>query len=101
MALLAQKFLNCVVAIGGPKKDGNEISWKATGFLYGNCVGAATSANKGYNYEIFLVTNRHVLKGKEKNFLRFNPKGGEEGKQSGYASGEIFGRVTVLVRTRG
>jgi len=79
MALLAPKFLDCVVAIGYQTVE-NKTSWNATGFLYGNCVGEATPPEKGYEYETFLVTNRHVLEDMEKIILRFNPKGKEAAK---------------------
>lgn len=79
MALLAPKYLNCVVAMGSQNFN-DEPTWTATGFLYGNCIGEATPPEEGYSYELYLVTNRHVLKGKEKFIVRFNPKGKEKAK---------------------
>ena len=61
MALIPPKFLNTVVALGGPSQDG-EVQYTATGFLYGYPTGQ-TDDNGDTRYWVFLVTNRHVFQG--------------------------------------
>jgi hypothetical protein len=66
MALLPPSFLDAVVAIGVPGTTGT--SWVGTGFLYGVPVG------KDGAYELFLVSNKHVFRGKQECVLRFNSR---------------------------
>ena len=74
MALIAPKYLNCVVAIGQDNKEGG-IHWMGTGFLFGyHLPGEKYQANV---YSIYLVSNKHVLKGQNNVYLRFNPQGGK------------------------
>lgn len=70
MALLAPKFLDCVVAIGFPISD-ESIRWAATGFFLGRFAGNDEEGRK--QYRVFLVTNRHVFEGKNLAKVRFNP----------------------------
>lgn len=74
MALIAPKYLDCVVAIG--KDDGNGgVHWMGTGFLFGyKLPGREYEENV---YSIFLVSNKHVLGGQSYVYLRFNPQGGQ------------------------
>ena len=59
MALIPPDFLNTVVALGVPLKDGS-LEYYATGFLYGHPTG--TTDKKGAKqFRIYLVTNRHVF----------------------------------------
>jgi S1-C subfamily serine protease len=70
MALVPPFFLDCIVAIGLITDTGTQ--WNASGFLYGEFL--ETSGDKK-RYEIYLVTNRHVVESKEKQLvLRFNPE---------------------------
>ncbi len=70
MALIPPFFLDCVVAIGFTRQDGS-IGYGATGFLHGDALpkeqGDAVSI-----YRLYLITNRHVLEGHKRVFLRFN-----------------------------
>ena len=74
MALIPTKFLNCVVAIG--KDDGKGgIFWMGTGFLFGYRL---PDRQYGENiYSVYLVSNKHVLKGQQYIYIRFNPQGGK------------------------
>ena len=71
MALIPPFFLDCVVAIGFKNSDGLK-SWIGTGFLIGRFF---RQRDEGLNdYHIFLVTNKHVLEGKNSVVVRFNPQ---------------------------
>ena len=71
MALIPPFFLDCVVAIGVKNSDGLK-SWIGTGFLIGRFF---RQRDEGLNdYHIFLVTNKHVLEGKNSVVVRFNPQ---------------------------
>ena len=59
MALIPPDFLNTVVALGAPSKDGS-VEYYATGFLYGYPAGT-TDENGAEQFRIYLVTNRHVF----------------------------------------
>jgi S1-C subfamily serine protease len=78
MALIPPFFLDCVVAIGEVRVDGNR-SWIATGFVYGHLV-KRESAEKA-SYRTYLVTNRHVVEGRKQLMVRFNPKGNSPAKE--------------------
>ena len=82
MALIPPGFLNTVVALGSPSKDG-EMQYTATGFLYGYPSGA-TDENGVKKYWIYLVTNRHVFEKASKQVTslhaRFNRPMGAESK---------------------
>lgn len=75
MALIPPDFINAVVAIGFPGKDGHP-RWAATGFLYGRRASSSQPI-----YTVALVTNRHVFHGQPKACLRFNPRGREAAKE--------------------
>lgn len=77
MALIPRFFLDCVVAIGVPWRK-KQIRWIASGFLYGDFW---KIENEQKIYHIYLITNRHVLKGRKRVLLRFNPTGKEVAKQ--------------------
>src|ERR1700730_18109761 len=72
MALIPPFFLDCVVAIGFAKED--EVCYTATGFLLGHLVENAAQV-EDRKYRTYLVTNRHVLTGKNVLKLRFNSSG--------------------------
>ncbi|AZI55623.1 serine protease [Epilithonimonas vandammei] len=70
MALIPPFFLDCVVGIG--IINNSKKQWIGTGFLYGNYIEKNT---EGQNlYEVFLVTNKHVINDLSKIILRFNPQ---------------------------
>ncbi len=59
MALIPPGYLNTVVALGSPSKEG-AMQFTATGFLYGYPTGE-TNENGAKMYRVYLVTNRHVF----------------------------------------
>lgn len=69
MALIPPFYLDCVVAIGTTDADGNH-RWVASGFLYG----VRLPEGKPRTYQVYLVTNRHVLAELPRAYLRFNPQ---------------------------
>lgn len=77
MSLIPPFFLDAVVAVGWPDKDGKP-SYVATGFLFGDLA-----ETKGANsiYRVFLVTNRHVFEGKAMAWLRFNQEGDQAARE--------------------
>lgn len=77
MALIPPFFIDCVVAIGSRNPNG-EKRWIGTGFLVGRYHKEVPAEKK--NYHLFLVTNKHVLKGVESILVRFNPKTEEPAK---------------------
>jgi len=92
MALVSADFLNCVVAIGLGKQDRpSTYQWAATGFLVGRLIGEIEEdgiPKKQYN--IYLVTNRHVFAhfedvGDESFIVGFNPQSAEKGSLKIYS----------------
>ncbi|MCI0478125.1 MAG: serine protease [Anaerolineales bacterium] len=75
MALIPPFFTDCVVAIGTDDAEG-ERRWIASGFLYG--VPTNTRARE---YQVYLVTNRHVLAGLDKAYLRCNPQADKRARE--------------------
>jgi hypothetical protein len=71
MAVLPPFFLDTVAAIGRNREDGS-IGWTASGFLYGQFVRADGNQR---TYEVYLVTNRHVLDGQRSIVVRFGSDG--------------------------
>lgn len=69
MALIPPFFLDSVVAIGVDSPD-ERRAWVGTGFLYGRLLSAEGATRK---HNVFLVTNKHVLDGKQVVWIRFNP----------------------------
>lgn len=74
MALIPPFFLDCIVAVGFPSETG-EPRYAATGFLYGQFMEQASPDKK--TYQVFFVTNRHVVEDAKTAYLRFNPEGNE------------------------
>lgn len=69
MALLPPHYLDTVVAIGtGP--DPSQRRWVATGFIYGKLIRIENDNNK--RYQLWLITNKHVLGGLKEVFIKFN-----------------------------
>jgi len=81
MALIPSFYPNCVVAIGRDGASGS-VEWMGTGFLYAYHIGDDAEGKPQYNG--FLVTNRHVLEGESRIYVRFNPQvAAEPAKQDG------------------
>ena len=70
MALLPPAFLDSVVAIGIGDTE-TERDWIGTGFLVGSLV-KANKAQAEKSYRIWLITNKHVLRGLRKIYVKFN-----------------------------
>jgi S1-C subfamily serine protease len=77
MALIPPFFLDCVVAIGFPDENGKP-QYVATGFLYGKFI---ERVEESRSYQVFLVTNKHVVNGKKSGYLRFNPEADEPAQE--------------------
>lgn len=72
MALIPPFFTDAVVAIGYIQSD-QKIIWGASGFFYFHTL-------KGDSGRVYLITNKHVLEGKDQIFLRLNPKAATQPK---------------------
>lgn len=68
MALIPPFFSDCVVAIGMDDDTGKR-HWIASGFLYG-----VSTETRARDYQVYLVTNRHVLMNLDDAYLRCNPQ---------------------------
>lgn len=68
MALLPPFFLDTVVAIG-VGDDPLKRQWIGTGFVYGDLLGANGDKR---NYRLWVITNKHVVTGLKKMFIKFN-----------------------------
>jgi hypothetical protein len=77
MALIPPFFLDCVVAIGFDSPNG-ERRYAATGFLYGKLL---KQEGDKKNYQVFLVTNKHVVEDANLAWLRFNPEADEPARE--------------------
>lgn len=75
MALIPPFFIDCVVAIGKRNPDG-KVSWIASGFFYGFLVKKVDDVNDR-EWTVYLVTNKHVLRGQADLVIRVNPGGAE------------------------
>lgn len=75
MALIPPFFIDAVVAIGYENQKQDNIFWGASGFFYLYPL----KKDKG---RVYLITNKHVVDGQKKIFLRINPKA--SGKPKGY-----------------
>jgi hypothetical protein len=69
MALLPAAFLDAVTAIG-VGDDPKRRRWIGTGFLYGRFEKKIDEQTKTYN--VFLITNKHVVESLPKIYLKFN-----------------------------
>jgi S1-C subfamily serine protease len=78
MALLPPFFLNSVTAIGLRTSD-TEVSYGATGFLFGKLTREGPEPADRL-YHVYLVTNRHVFEDHKSAVLRFNPSAGAPAK---------------------
>lgn len=80
MAMIPPFFMDCVVAIG-VDDPGGKRSWVASGFLYGERTTVKETA-RTKAYRVYLITNRHVLEGWKRVYLRFNPQSDEPAVES-------------------
>ncbi len=80
MALFSTTHLDCVVAIGKTDPDG-KTQWFASGFLMGRFIKKRDDTTSSYN--VYLVTNRHVVDGLKSIQLRFNPKAASSAAELG------------------
>lgn len=69
MALIFPGYLDVVVALGAPSDDGTP-QYNATGFLCGYLAHENSDGSRAY--WVYLVTNRHVVQGRDKLLVRFN-----------------------------
>src|ERR1700674_3651535 len=75
-AMLPPSFIDSVVAIGhNEQAPGGPATWitEASGFFYGYLVQEDPDPTKR-RYEIYLITNRHVIQNHAVIFFRLNPK---------------------------
>ena len=75
-ALIPPFFINSVVAIGHPESNPDGVqTWvtEGSGFFYGFLVQDDPDPQKR-RYEIYLITNRHVIQNHNIVFIRLNPK---------------------------
>jgi hypothetical protein len=72
MALIPPFFSDCVVAIGVPGGRGKP-RWVASGFFFGEEIHNKAKGSNEKQYQVFLVTNKHVLKGNTLIYIRVNP----------------------------
>jgi S1-C subfamily serine protease len=79
MALIPPFFLDCVTAIGRRRANG-EITYHATGFLYGRFRQKDPTDGTRLHFGVYLVTNRHVFAGQLAAVVRFNPPAGQPGR---------------------
>ena len=70
MALIPPYYVDTVVAIG--TQVNGQTSWVGTGFLFGDLVEKTPDDSNRYN--VYLVTNKHVIKDYNSIVVRFNPK---------------------------
>ena len=70
MAVLPPFMRDTVVAIG-IDRDKDERRWVGTGFLYGTPI-PNHSEGSDTLYKVWLVTNKHVLRGLKQAYLKFN-----------------------------
>ena len=70
MALLPPEYMDAVVALGVQDSDG-VFQGTATGFIYGHPIGKFDEKGEPL-FELFLVTNRHVVESVETLAVRFN-----------------------------
>lgn len=70
MTLLPPEFLNTVVGIG-IKENSKPEQWIGTGFIFGNLVDHNREVGKK-SYQLWLITNKHVLEGQKEIIIKFN-----------------------------
>jgi hypothetical protein len=78
MALLPPFYLDSVVAIG-VGDDVTKRQWIGTGFIYGNLI-ARAKPDSGKRYNLWLVTNKHVLASLHAVYVKLNSAGDPNSK---------------------
>lgn len=76
MALIPPNFIDCVVAIGTVLEG--QTKWVGTGFLFGKLFKKTPDSLNKYN--VYIVTNKHVLKNLDQILVRFNPQTAQSAK---------------------
>lgn len=78
MSLIPRYFLDTVAAVGVPgAADNEEVRYFATAFLFGH---PGPSPTKPASYLVFVVTNRHVVEGERRVWIRFRAPAGKRPK---------------------
>lgn len=91
MALIPNQFIDAVVAIGVATDSPGAPQWIGTGFLVGRLV----SKGEGQRgYQLFLVTNKHVLAGKQSILFRFSLEESGQAKDFRYSLTNSGGNST-------
>lgn len=72
MALLPNFFKDAVVGICSVGSNKEEKFCIGTGFLVGDCININEKDLSKRLYRVYLITNKHVVKNKEKIYVRFN-----------------------------
>lgn len=88
MALIPPFFLHTVVAIGNRDAAG-DVSWGATGFMLGTPIVGSDNL-----YDVYLVTNRHVVATLDKPVIRMNPVGPDSARIIDISVRDIDGNLT-------
>lgn len=76
MALIPPFYIDCVVAIGTIVQG--QQRWIGTGFLFGDLFEKTEDEKNRYN--VYLVTNKHVLANLDLILVRFNPQNDQSAK---------------------
>jgi S1-C subfamily serine protease len=74
--MIPPHYLDCTVAIG--KVEDGKKHWIGTGFLVGKYIESLKSGKT--SYQLFLVTNKHVLAGSSAVILKFNSRNDQPSK---------------------
>ena len=78
MSLIPSYFLDTVAALGTPAAaGGDDIRYFATAFVFGY---PGSPSTKPVSYWVFVVTNRHVVKGQDQMWIRFHAPAGQRPK---------------------
>jgi hypothetical protein len=78
MAYIPPAFLDTVVAIG-TEDDSKNRHWIGTGFLFGKFLNKKPDSEESL-YEVWLITNKHVLIGQKDIYIKFNSTQGSNSK---------------------
>lgn len=78
MALIDPRYIDCVVAIGVP--NGKDVQWIGSGCILGHPDGGTSVQTGEPTYQLWLVSNRHVLLNRRFIVVGFNPESGKEAK---------------------
>lgn len=76
MAFIPPRYIDCVVAIGSIIEG--QSKWTGTGFLFGKL--SEKTPDDSNKYDVYLVTNKHVLEKLDIILVRFNPQTNQSAK---------------------